>query len=200
MDIILADDHVIFRDGLKLLLLSQPNMQVSAEFDNVQSLQTHVQNQQLPDIIILDYHMPGGDTLAAVEYLKTRFDSIKIIMLTGNQTTPVLQKLVASKADAVVLKEGSGAQMLNIIKQVQKGIRVITDQVQAMLNELAVELTTREFQVLTQLSQGSSSKDIGDLLSISPKTVDKHRENLMKKLQVKNVVQLVNEAHKLQLI
>lgn len=199
MDIILADDHAIFRDGLKLLLLSQPDVQIIAEFDNVQSLKTHVQNQ-LPDIIILDYHMPGGDTLAALEYLKTRFDSVKIIMLTGSQTAPVLQKLVASKADAVVLKEGSGEQMLDIIKQVQKGVRVITDQVQAMLAELAVELTTREFQVLAQLAQGASSKDIGDSLSISPKTVDKHRANLMKKLQVKNVVQLVNEAHKLQLI
>lgn len=199
MDIIIADDHTIFREGLKLLLESRPDFNVVAEFDNVQTLKDHVQNHP-PDLIILDYHMPNGDTLAVLDYVKTHFDALKVIILTGSRSTAILQKLVASKADAVLLKEGSGQQMLSIIRQVQQGKRVIAEQVQACLNDLPTELTTREFQILTQLAHGLSSKEIADMLNIAPKTVDKHRENLMKKLQVSNVVQLVNVAHQLQLL
>lgn len=199
MNIVIADDHAIFREGLKLLLASQPDFNVVAEFDNVQALKDYAQNQP-PDIIILDYHMPNGDTLSALDYLKTRFAALKVIVLTGSRSSAILQKLVASKADAVSLKEGSGQQMLSIIQQVQRGRRVITEQVQACLNDLPAELTTREFQILTQLVRGLSSKEIADMLSIAPKTVDKHRENLMKKLNVSNVVQLVSVAHQFHLL
>lgn len=199
MDIVLTDDHAIFREGLKLLLASHPEFNVVAEFDNVQALKDYVQNRT-PDLVILDYQMPNGDTLAVLDYLKARFSALKVIALTGSQSTAILQKLVASKADAVLLKEGSGQQMLTTIQQVQQGKRVIAEQVRVRLNDLPAELTAREFQILTQLARGLSSKEIADMLIVAPKTVDKHRENLMKKLQASNVAQLVNTAHQLHLI
>ncbi|MCU7845632.1 MAG: response regulator transcription factor [Candidatus Thiodiazotropha sp. (ex Monitilora ramsayi)] len=199
MNVVLADDHAIFREGLKLLLGTRPDFNVVAEFDNVQALKEYVQNQP-PELVILDYHMPNEDTLACIDYLKTRFAAMKVMVLTGSQSATILQQLVKSKADAVLLKEGSGKQMLSAIQQVQHGKRLIAEQVQALLDHLPAELTTREFQILTQLVRGLSSKEIADMLSIAPKTVDKHRENLMKKLQVSNVAQLLNVAHQLHLL
>ncbi len=199
MDIILADDHTIFREGLSLLLGNQPNIQVSAQFDDIMSLKCHVQQQQ-PDLIILDYHLPKGDTLTAIGYLKSRYPQLKIIMLTGSHNPAILQKLMDSKADAVTLKEGSAAQMLETIKRVCAGERVVSDFVYTLLDTLPSNLTNREFQVLTQIALSLNNKEIAEVLSISPKTVDKHRENIMKKLKVNSAVQLIKTANEMGLL
>ncbi len=199
MNIVLADDHVIFREGLSLLLSNQPDIHVSAQFSDVKTLTSQVQQYQ-PDVIILDYHLPEGDTLAAIGYLKTRFPRIKIIMLTGSHNPAILQKLVASKADGVTLKEGSAQQMLETIKRVCDGDRVVSEFVNELLDTQPSNLTNREFQVLTQIALSLSNKEIGEVLSISPKTVDKHRENIMKKLQVNSAVQLITVANQMGIL
>jgi len=199
MDIVLADDHTIFREGLSLLLDNQVDIQVSAQFSDVISLKRHIQRQQ-PDVLILDYHLPEGGTLSAIGYLKSRYPELKVIMLTGSHNPAILQKLVASKADAITLKEGSAAQMLETIYRVCRGERVVSDFVHTLLDTLPSNLTNREFQVLTQIALSLSNKEIAQVLSISPKTVDKHRENIMKKLEVNNAVQLVKTATQMGLL
>jgi len=199
MDIILADDHVIFREGLNLLLSNQADINVVGQFSDIKNLKNQVQQCQ-PNLIILDYYLLEGDSLAAIGYFKSRYPDIKIIMLTGSQNPAILTKLVASKADAVTLKEGSAAQMLDTISRVCEGERVVSEFVISLLDALPSNLTNREFQVLTQIAKSLNNKEIAEVLSISPKTVDKHRENIMKKLQVNSAVQLINTAKEIGLL
>ncbi len=199
MDIVLADDHVIFREGLNLLLSNQSNINVSGQFGDLKALKNHMQKHRA-DIIILDYHLPEGDTLAIINHLKSRYPDIKIIMLTGSQNPAILKKLVDSKADAITLKEGSAAQMLETISCVFEGERVVSEFVISLLNTLPANLTNREFQVLTQIAKSLNNKEIAEVLSISHKTVDKHRENMMKKLQVNSAIHLINTAKEVGLL
>jgi len=193
MDIVLADDHCIFREGLSMLLGSQADIEIRGQFGNIKDLKIHIQNCQ-PDMIILDYHLPEGDTLAVIGYVKSRFPDIKIIMLTSSHNPAILQSLVNSKADAITLKEGSAQQMLETISRVNNGERVISEFAINMLDSQPSNLTNREFQILTQIAMSHSNNDIAEILSISPKTVDKHRQNLMKKMQVNSAIQLIKIA------
>jgi len=189
----LADDHCIFREGLSMLLGSQADIEIRGQFGNIKDLKIHIQNCQ-PDMIILDYHLPEGDTLAVIGYVKSRFPDIKIIMLTSSHNPAILQSLVNSKADAITLKEGSAQQMLETISRVNNGERVISEFAINMLDSQPSNLTNREFQILTQIAMSHSNNDIAEILSISPKTVDKHRQNLMKKMQVNSAIQLIKIA------
>lgn len=198
MRIILADDHAIFREGLKLLLQSRHDQDVVAEIDNLANLKTEL-NKQHADLLILDYHMPGGDAAAVLGYCKKRYPELKIIALTGAQSGQILKQLVAAKADAVLLKDGASAELLLAIQQVMQGKSYFSDTVKAHIAEVALPLSTRELQVLKLIFSGLVNREVADKLALSPKTVDKHRENIMRKLQVNNLVELINKVHQLKL-
>ncbi|NJM43397.1 MAG: response regulator transcription factor [Brachymonas sp.] len=196
--VLLADDHRIFRDGLKLLLASLPGVRIVAETDRLDTLKALVLEAQ-PDLMVLDYHMPGGDTAALLSYFRQRFPELKIVMLTGAQSAVVLKQLMDLEPDAVLLKQGSGEQLLASLQKVIAGERVILKEVQSLAQEADVPLTARELQVLKLIYDGSSNSEMAQVLSLSAKTVDKHRENLMRKMGTNNVAQLVRKVHALRL-
>ncbi len=198
MRIILADDHAIFREGLKLLLQSRPGKDVVAEIENLENLKTELHKQHA-DLLILDYHMPGGDAAAVLSYCKKRYPELKIIALTGAQSGQILKQLVAAKADAVLLKDGASAELLLAIQQVMLGKSYYSDTVKRNIADVELQLSTRELQVLKLIFSGLVAREIADKLALSPKTVDKHRENIMRKLHVNNLVELINRVHELKL-
>jgi DNA-binding NarL/FixJ family response regulator len=198
MRIILADDHAIFRDGLKLLLQSQPNYEVIAEAVDLEDLKIQLQQQQA-DLLLLDYHMPGGDAAGLLAYCKKRYPELKVMALTGAQSGQILKQLVMAKADAVLLKDGSSAELLSAIQQVMQGKTYFSDVVKNNIADIELQLSTRELQILKLIFSGLVTREIADKLVLSPKTVDKHRENMMRKLQVNNLVELINKVHQLQL-
>lgn len=198
MRIILADDHAIFREGLKLLLHSRPGKEVIAEVENLENLKTELHKQHA-DLLILDYHMPGGDAAAVLSYCKKRYPELKIIALTGAQSGQILKQLVAAKADAVLLKDGASAELLLAIQQVMLGKSYYSDTVKRNIADVELQLSTRELQVLKLIFSGLVAREIADKLALSPKTVDKHRENIMRKLHVNNLVELINRVHELKL-
>ncbi|TRW89752.1 LuxR C-terminal-related transcriptional regulator [Candidatus Methylobacter oryzae] len=198
MRIILADDHAIFREGLKLLLQSQHDKNVIAEVENLENLKAEIHKQQA-DLLILDYHMPGGDAVAVLSYCKKRYPELKIIALTGAQSGRILKQLVAAKADAVLLKDGASAELLLAIQQVMIGKSYFSETVKNYIADVNFELSARELQVLKLIFSGLVNREIADKLALSPKTVDKHRENIMRKLHVNNLVELINKVHQLKL-
>ncbi|MDO9105565.1 MAG: response regulator transcription factor [Methylovulum sp.] len=198
MRIILADDHAIFREGLKLLLHSQHDKDVVAEIESLENLKTEIQKQHA-DLLILDYHMPGGDAVALLAYCKKRYPELKIIALTGAQSGQILKQLVAAKADAVLLKDGASVELLLAIQQVMQGKRYFSNTVKNNIADIDLQLSTRELQVLKLIFSGLVTRAIADNLALSPKTVDKHRENIMRKLHVNNLVELINKVHQLKL-
>jgi DNA-binding NarL/FixJ family response regulator len=198
LKVLLADDHRIFRDGLKLLLASLPWVRIVAEADRLDTLKVLVQ-ESAPDLMVLDYHMPGGDTGALLAYFRQRYPEMKLVMLTGAQSPVVLKQLVDLRADAVLLKQSSGAHLVQSLEKVVAGERVVSPEVQALVDAADVQLTARELQILKLIYDGLSNSEIAQAFSLSAKTVDKHRENLMRKLGTSNVVQLVHKVHELRL-
>ncbi len=197
--IAIADDHAIFRQGLKLLLQSQAGYQVVAEIGSLDQVLPTLQTQEL-DLLILDYHMPGGESSAVLAYCKQRYPELKIIALTGANSGLIFKQLRDAKADAVLQKEASAEALLSSLQQVIAGRHqhtLLSEEVQEQIAASETDLTPRELQILALIYQGQATNDIAEQLSLSAKTVDKHRENLMRKLDVNNVVQLI---HKVQLL
>lgn len=197
--IAIADDHAIFRQGLKLLLQSQANYQVVAEVASLDQVLPTLQTQDV-DLLILDYHMPGGESSAVLAYCKQRYPELKIIALTGANSGVIFKQLRDAKADAVLQKEGSAEALLNCLQQVLTGRHqntLLSEEVEEQIAAADTDLTPRELQILALIYQGLATSEIAEQLSLSAKTVDKHRENLMRKLEVNNVVQLI---HKVQLL
>ncbi len=197
--IAIADDHAIFRQGLKLLLQSQANYQVVAEVAGLDQVLPTLQTQEV-DLLILDYHMPGGESSAVLTYCKQRYPELKIIALTGANSGVIFKQLRDAKADAVLQKEGSAEALLNCLQQVLTGRHqntLLSEEVEEQIAAADTDLTPRELQILALIYQGLATSEIAEQLSLSAKTVDKHRENLMRKLEVNNVVQLI---HKVQLL
>lgn len=196
MKIVLADDHAIFRQGLVLLLQAQPGFEVVAETGRLDDLIALMQRHQ-PDLLLLDYHMPGGEPGEALAYCKRRHPALKVVALTGAQSGMVYRQLIDAGADAVLMKDTTAPALLRCIADVMRGKTVLPDQVRRQADAADHGLTMRERQVLLLIYQGLATAKVAEQLHLSAKTVDKHRENLMRKLEVNSVVQLIHKAREL---
>ncbi len=200
MRILIADDHALFRSGLKLLLGQQPDYRIVGEAASAGELR-QLLAQQPAELVLMDYQMPGEDSAAVLSWLKQRYPATKILMLTGVQAGAVLAQLVQAGADGVVLKDGEASELLHAMAQVLAGVHYVSPAVAARINQAkALQLTPREFQILQAIAAGQSSQEIAARLLISARTVDKHRENLLAKFQVSNAMQLVQQARQAQLL
>lgn len=195
MRIILADDHKLFREGLRVVLETVTGYEVVAEVGNAADLKEEVARLR-PDLIVLDYRMPGGGTVAVLEHVKLRYPEIKIIILTGVDSCALFQQLIDSRADGVLLKEMSAEETLESIKQVMSGKRVLSSCIGERALPGKPDLTAREFQIMELVVEGLNSTEISTRLNLSPKTVENHRYSLMKKLGLKNSVELVHYVRK----
>ena len=192
--VLLADDHGVFRDGVRLLLANDPAFEVVGEVKDLGGLKEAIRLGQ-PDLLLVDYHMPGGDSCALVNHLKHTLPALRIVFLTGSSSAAVLKQMADVQADAVLLKDGSAAELMTHLRAVMAGARVIPPAVAELIAQCAGLLTRREMQIVKLIGDGLSNAEMAALLSLSPKTVDKHRENLMRKLEVNSVAQLVLKAH-----
>lgn len=183
----------MFRDGMKLLLMAQGDFIVVGERGDLEGLIAATQECR-PDLLLVDYHMPGGDTAAIVSHLKHTRPEMRIVVLTGSCSGTVLQQLVSSRADAVLLKDDSALVLLANLRAVMRGQRMLSERVCSLIGAEASPLTSREMQVVKLICDGLSGPAIAGLLSLSPRTVDKHRENLMRKLEVSNTAQLLQRV------
>ncbi|WP_342120642.1 response regulator transcription factor [Pseudoduganella sp. OTU4001] len=199
MHILLADDHAIFRQGLALLLQCQPGYRIVAEAARLDEVLPLVQ-QHAPQLLILDYHMPGGESSAVLAYCKQRYPALKVIALTGAQSGMAYRQLIDAGADAVMVKDASAPELLRCIADVMAGRKVVPEHVREQAEAVDSGLTPREAQILQLIYQGMATAEVAVQLNLSVKTIDKHRENLMRKLGVNNVVQLIHKVQELKLV
>ena len=204
--ILLADDHSILRAGLRSMLSSIPEFDVIGEVDNGKDA-VHSAITLKPDLLITDISMPKTNGTEAVREIKRRTSDVKILVLTMHTSESHIFDALNSGADGYVLKEDDQTELLNAIRSILAGKKYLSPSisnniVNGYLNPQADSkctsswdlLTRREREIIKLIAEGYRSKDIAEYLSISIKTVEKHRTNLMKKLDLHSVSSLTNYA------
>jgi DNA-binding NarL/FixJ family response regulator len=204
--IILADDHLMFRQGLRKIIEERADLEIIGEADCGLKLLELLQ-KLVPDLVILDISMPNLRGVEAVREIKSLRPSAKILILTMHKEREYLYQSISAGADGYLLKEDADTELFSAIKTIQQGRIYISptmaveskdDWARMARGEKAIPfgdpLTTRERQVLKLIAEGKSSKEIGDLLFISVRTVERHRANMMDKLSLKKTADLVKYA------
>jgi len=200
--LLIVEDHTILREGLRALLSSEPNWEVVGQASDGHEA-IHAVRMLQPDLIIMDLSMPKMNGIEAIKEIKTRYPKVKVLTLTVHNTDQHIRSALLAGADGYVLKDVTHKELVLAIQSLlddkpflSPGIshRVISGFLDQ--GQLSGETTTweklshRERQIIKLVAEGNTNKDIAGFLSISPKTVEKHRSNLMKKLQLHNTSQL----------
>ncbi|MGB3222908.1 MAG: response regulator transcription factor [Desulforhopalus sp.] len=211
--LIVAEDHVIMREGLCSLLESTDLYEVVGQaVDGLEAIE--LAENTLPDLMILDISMPKLNGLSVIHDLKSRYPEIKIIVLTVHDTEEYLKEIFRAGANGYCLKKGAFNELLTAIDNVLNGKPYVSPHItqplldnylKSNIREKSVSsgwdvLTQREKEILKLVGEGYKNKSIAELLCISPKTVEKHRSNLMAKLNLHNSSSLTAYAIKMGLV
>ena len=227
-NILLVDDHSLVRDGIKSLLESEKELVVIGEAANGEDA-IQVVGELLPDLVICDIRMPKKSGIEAVAEMTKLYPGIKFIMLSMHDSEEYIMQSVQAGAHGYLLKDAGKEEFIKAIATVRDGAKYFSGDVSSILvnnlmkggglnikptstNSVQVEtpeplgvsenfnLTKREKQILQKAVAGLSNKEIADELGISKRTTEVHRFNLMKKLNVKNILDLSNKASKFGLL
>jgi DNA-binding NarL/FixJ family response regulator len=203
MRVLIADDHEVVRRGVHALLEGRPNWEVCGEAATGREAIESARKLR-PDLVILDIHMPDMDGLEAIPQILGVCPGAKILVLTMHDSGEVATKALAAGASGVVLKSEATRDLVMAIQAMEKGKPFLSPAVTKMILEQLVktgkpgpspsDLTPRELEVLKLLAQGRSHKEIAYALDISVKTVDAHRTNLMRKLDLHSLSGLIHFA------
>ncbi|WP_269224953.1 response regulator [Flavobacterium eburneipallidum] len=213
--VVLTDDHVFVRDGIKSLLENEANIIVVGEAtDGAEALK--VVEEQNPDLLILDIRMPNLTGIEVVEKLRGQGNLVKIVMLSMHESEEYVLKSIKAGADGYLLKGSSKEEFLKAVHTVANGGKYFSGDISSILisqlsnplakieNKQSFEeetiITKREKEILKLLLAGNGNKEIAEALDISKRTAEVHRFNLMKKLKVKNLMELSNKANELALL
>jgi two-component system response regulator NreC len=207
--ILIVDDHQILRTGLRILLNADPKLEVVGEASNGQEAIQIAQMMQ-PNIILMDISMPGTDSLQTTRHLIQTVPDARILMLTMHEDGAMLQEYLRAGVSGYIIKRAAESELIDAIYAVWRGIvyihpslmRQLVTPLQKEKPSLPAEtegLTTRETEILRFIVQGHTNRQIANELSISVRTVETHRSNLMDKLNLRSRVDLIRYAneHKL---
>jgi DNA-binding NarL/FixJ family response regulator len=204
--IVLADDHVIFRQGIKQLIDSKPDFKVVGEASDGLELINLLQRGLKTDMVILDISMPNLRGIEATHEIKIIYPNIKVLLLTMHKSKEYLYHSISAGAQGYLLKEDSEVELFSAIEVIRKGdifvSKLLTREITEDLSHLHYGggqlpsdiLTPREREVLKLVAEGKSNKEISELLFISIRTVENHRANIMNKLKIKKTADLIRYA------
>jgi len=204
--IMLADDHELIRHGLRNIISNSSNLEVVDEVSTSDALMEKLPELAV-DLLVLDISMPKISGIELTEIVKKRYPELKILILTMHQNVRYLRRALAAGADGYLVKTDCGQEILSAIEKIRVGHTYISPSLEVEFSEGVLQsfsdrtptrtfknLTKRERQVLAQVAAGKTSKQMAAELGLSPRTVDHHRASLLRKLGLKNSVDLVNFA------
>jgi two-component system response regulator NreC len=201
----LVDDHEIVRAGLRMLFSAEPEVEIIGEASSGEEAVTAVQSLQ-PEVVLMDVAMPGIGGIEATRRIKAAHPQVAVLALTMHEDQEYFFEMLAAGASGYVPKRAAPDDLMSAIHIVRQGdvyiypslarllVKDFLHRSEASAPEAREELTPREQEVLTWIAEGYSNREIADALVISVKTVDRHRENIMRKLQLHNRVELVKYA------
>jgi DNA-binding NarL/FixJ family response regulator len=204
--VILADDHVLVRHGLRRILEENPNLEINGEVGDGLELLSLL-NKISPDLVILDVSMPNLRGIEAIPEIHRIQHDVKVLILTMHNEEEYLYQAISAGADGYLLKEDAEKELFSAIETIQNGRVYISPSLadRSMQNWVAIRrgedssfdtqlLTIRQREILKLIAGGKSNKEIGDLLCISVRTVERHRANMMSKLNIRKTAELVQYA------
>jgi DNA-binding NarL/FixJ family response regulator len=201
INIVLVDDHQILRDGLKSLIEQKSNLHIIGEAADGRSA-IKLCAKLLPDVVITDVAMAGLNGIEAARQIHKNHPNIKIIGLSMHANKKFIQGMFKAGGYAYLLKDGDTDELITAITTVMQNKKYLSKNLNQnylkFLHESNLvqekKISSRETEVLQLLAEGKTSKEIGDLLFLSSKTVDVHRNNLMKKLDLHTIPELTKYA------
>ena len=210
--LILADDHAVVRSGLRMLLEAQSDIEIIGEAESGTEAVDLVESLK-PDIILMDIQMPGISGIEATKLIREIVPGTAVLALTMHEDDQYFFEMLHAGASGYVPKRAAPDDLLTAIRTVARGevflypslaTRLVQDYVRrgedTEKSKAYGELTPREHEVLIHIAEGQSNAEIAQQLVISVKTVDRHRENIMRKLNMHNRIELVKYAIKRGLI
>ena len=204
--VLIVEDHAIVRQGLRLLLGGQPDMEVVGEAEEGSKALSLVE-QLRPSVVIMDLAMPGVNGLEATQEIKRRWPNVQVIALTVHDSDEYFFRMITAGASGYILKGADPAELLEAIRTAQQGevflhppltTKLVRDYLRRVrLGEAADSydtLSERERQVLRLIGEGHTSQEIADTLGISASTVQTHRAHIMEKLNLRKRSELMKYA------
>lgn len=205
--IIIADDHELFRNGLKELLNKHADVEIVKMVSDGQELMDYVSVDKTIDIILLDISMPKMDGFDVLTQLQQSSPDIKPIIISMHDEGNYIAKCAQKGAYSYLLKNTDQEELINTIRKVSKGKKNFSPSISAKMIDYMSEnsfndniLSKKETEILELISKGLTTKDIAKLLYVSSRTVETHRSNILKKIDVKNTAELIKKAVQLKLI
>ncbi|QWX83533.1 response regulator transcription factor [Cellulophaga sp. HaHaR_3_176] len=219
INIVLADDHSLVRDGIRALLEEEKDLVVVAEVSNGKEAIAIV-NEKKPDLLIIDIRMPEMNGIEAVEILNKQGTTTKTIILSMHDSEEYILKSVNAGANGYLLKDTGKIEFIKAIRTVQQGGKYFSGDISNVLvnnllngskpvseapkqsksNDNPFDLTSKELQILELILSGLTNKQISEKLENSKRTVETHRFNLMRKMDVKNLIDLSKKAQEYNLV
>ncbi|MBU1049703.1 response regulator transcription factor [Candidatus Bipolaricaulota bacterium] len=203
ISVVLAEDHILVRDGLRLLLESQQDIEVVGEASDGRAALRLVK-ETCPDVVLLDVSMPELDGIEVARRIKRDYPETRCIILSMHANAHYAQRAMEAGAIGFIVKGAPGQELVDAVRAASSGHRFLSQVILDALGERLARpdagenriarLTPRELQVLTLVVEGKTSAEIGETLYLSSKTVDSYRSRLMAKLEVTDVPSLVKLA------
>ncbi len=199
--ILIVEDHTLLRHGLVDMILSDPTLEVIGEVDNGRDA---IQQAKIlmPDLILMDLNLPIMNGTEALSEIKRANPNMKVMVLTVHKADEYIRDTLKSGADGYMLKNATRDEFMLAVHTVLDGGNYLSEEIAANFNDISVndsvadweKLSNREREVLKLVAEGYTNKQIANFMSISIKTVEKHRSNLMSKLSLHNSAALTAYA------
>jgi DNA-binding NarL/FixJ family response regulator len=201
--ILLVDDHKLLRDGLRNIIEQRSNMEIIGEASDGREA-IKMASKLMPDVIVMDVAMPGLNGVEAAKKIHKNLPEIKIIGLSMHSGKQFIQGMFKAGAFGYLLKDGDADELITAISTVIKNKKYLSKDINQEYLTLIKkgetiekeQLSTREKEVLQLIAEGKSSKEIGEILFLSSKTIDVHRNNIMKKIELYTIPELTKYAIK----
>ena len=198
ISVVLADDHVVVRTALRMLLDGEPDIEVVAEAGDADTAARYVKGHR-PTVLILDVNMPGESVLAAIPRIRGETPETQIVVLTMQDETAFARQALQSGVLAYILKEAASEELVKAVRMAAAGKTYLQPELGARLaaepeTRASDDLSDRELEVLRLIALGHTNNEIAEQLYLSVRTVESHRSHIQQKLGVTNRAELVRYA------
>ncbi|MBI2280855.1 MAG: response regulator transcription factor [Bacteroidetes bacterium] len=201
--LLIADDHIIIRNGLKLMLSKNPKFKIISEVGSGREAIDYIENNSNEiDVVLMDIDMPGVNGIEATKIITSKYPNIKILALSMHDEEAYITSMIDAGATGYILKQADVYEITQAIESTALGKKFYSNEVSiTIINSLhkkskdkGNELSVREMEILGLIAAGLTNKEVGAKLFISARTVESHRRNILDKLDFKNTTEMIRYA------